>query len=134
MPAHPSPRARPVNVAGAHRTTPIDRLSVDDLRLLFEVNCVGTAVFCRAALRHLPDDKVAVLGLVSTKWTALEGQQELRRRIEEASAFHPLEHLAIGTQCGFASAAEMAEQRMITEETQVDKLRRVAETARAVWG
>ena len=75
-----------------------------------------------------------ILGLVSTKWTALEDRQELRRRIEEASAFHPLEHLAIGTQCGFASAAEMAEQRMITEETQVDKLRRVAETARAVWG
>jgi 5-methyltetrahydropteroyltriglutamate--homocysteine methyltransferase len=85
-------------------------------------------------LRHLPDDKVAVLGLVSTKWTRLEDQDELRRRIEEASAFHPLEHLAIGTQCGFASAAEMAEQRMITEETQVDKLRRVAQTARAVWG
>ena len=57
----------------------------------------------------------------------------LRRRIEEASAFHPLERLAIGTQCGFASAAEMAEQRKITEQTQADKLRLVAETARAVW-
>jgi 5-methyltetrahydropteroyltriglutamate--homocysteine methyltransferase len=85
-------------------------------------------------LRHLPDDKIAALGLVSTKWTALEDSETLRRRIEEASAFHPLERLAIGTQCGFASAAEMAEQRMITEQTQADKLRLVAETARAVWG
>ena len=85
-------------------------------------------------LRHLPDDKIAALGLVSTKWTALEDQETLRRRIEEASAFHPLERLAIGTQCGFASAAEMAEQRKITEQTQADKLRLVADTARAVWG
>jgi 5-methyltetrahydropteroyltriglutamate--homocysteine methyltransferase len=85
-------------------------------------------------LRHLPDDKVAVLGLVSTKWTAMEDPAELRRRIEEAARFHPLERLAIGTQCGFASAAEMAEQRKITETTQADKLRLVAQTARAVWG
>jgi 5-methyltetrahydropteroyltriglutamate--homocysteine methyltransferase len=85
-------------------------------------------------LRHLPDDKVAVLGLVSTKWTAMEEPGELRRRVKEAARFHPLERLAIGTQCGFASAAEMAEQRKITEETQADKLRLVAETARAVWG
>jgi 5-methyltetrahydropteroyltriglutamate--homocysteine methyltransferase len=85
-------------------------------------------------LRHLPDDKLAVLGLVSTKWTAMEDPGELRRRIEDAARFHPLERLAIGTQCGFASAAEMAEQCKITEQTQADKLRLVAETARAVWG
>jgi methionine synthase II (cobalamin-independent) len=85
-------------------------------------------------LRHLPDDKVCALGLVSTKWTALEDPEVLRARIEEASRFHPLEQLAIGTQCGFASAAEMAEQRMITTQTQADKLRLVAQTARAVWG
>jgi len=85
-------------------------------------------------LRHLPDDKVAVLGLVSTKWTTLEDPGLLRRRIEEASRFHPLDRLAIGTQCGFASAAEIAEQRKITEQTQSEKLRLVADTARAVWG
>jgi len=84
-------------------------------------------------LRHLPDDKVAVLGLVSTKWTALEDPEMLRRRIEQAAAFHPLDQLAVGTQCGFASAAEIAEQRKITEQTQAEKLRLVAETARAVW-
>jgi NAD(P)-dependent dehydrogenase (short-subunit alcohol dehydrogenase family) len=42
-----------VNVAGIHRTTPIDRLTVDDLRALFDVNVVGTALFCREALRYL---------------------------------------------------------------------------------
>jgi 5-methyltetrahydropteroyltriglutamate--homocysteine methyltransferase len=85
-------------------------------------------------LRHLPDDKVAALGLVSTKWTALEDPSVLRARIAEASAYHPLDRLAIGTQCGFASAAETAEQRAITEATQADKLRLVARTAREVWG
>jgi 5-methyltetrahydropteroyltriglutamate--homocysteine methyltransferase len=85
-------------------------------------------------LRHLPDDKVAVLGLVSTKWTTLEDQEVLRRRIEDAARFHPLDRLAVATQCGFASASEMAEQRKITERTQADKLRLVAETAHSVWG
>jgi 5-methyltetrahydropteroyltriglutamate--homocysteine methyltransferase len=84
-------------------------------------------------LRHLPDDKVAVLGLISTKWTALEDRELLQRRIEEAARFHPRDRLAISTQCGFASAAETAEQRKITEQTQLDKLRLVAQTARAAW-
>jgi 5-methyltetrahydropteroyltriglutamate--homocysteine methyltransferase len=84
-------------------------------------------------LRHLPEDKVAVLGLISTKWTALEDPGLLERRIEEASRFHPRDRLAISTQCGFASAAETAEQRKITEQTQLDKLRLVAQTARAAW-
>jgi 5-methyltetrahydropteroyltriglutamate--homocysteine methyltransferase len=84
-------------------------------------------------LRHLPEDKVAVLGLISTKWTALEDPGLLQRRIEEASRFHPRDRLAISTQCGFASAAETAEQRKITEQTQLDKLRLVAQTARAAW-
>jgi 5-methyltetrahydropteroyltriglutamate--homocysteine methyltransferase len=85
-------------------------------------------------LRHLPDDKVAALGLVSTKWTALEDPAVLRARVQEASAFHPLDRLAIGTQCGFASAAETAEQRAITPQTQVDKLTLVGRIAREIWG
>jgi 5-methyltetrahydropteroyltriglutamate--homocysteine methyltransferase len=75
-----------------------------------------------------------VLGLVSTRWTTLEDQEGLRRRIEDAARFHPLDRLAVATQCGFASASEMAEQRKITERTQADKLRLVAETAHSVWG
>jgi NAD(P)-dependent dehydrogenase (short-subunit alcohol dehydrogenase family) len=49
-----------VNVAGIHRTTPIERLTADDLRALFEVNLVGTAMFCREALQHLPEGGVIV--------------------------------------------------------------------------
>lgn len=49
-----------VNVAGIHRTTPIERLTVEDLRALFDVNVVGTALFCREALEHLPEGGVIV--------------------------------------------------------------------------
>lgn len=84
-------------------------------------------------LKQLPDDKVAVLGMVSTKWTALEAKDELKRRIDEAARFHPKEHLAIATQCGFASAAETAEDRKVTYQTQTDKLRLIIEVASEVW-
>jgi 5-methyltetrahydropteroyltriglutamate--homocysteine methyltransferase len=85
-------------------------------------------------LRHLPDDKVAVLGLVSTKWRELEDPTLLRQRIEDAARFHPKERLALATQCGFASASETAEQRLITTEVQAAKLKLVADVARDVWG
>jgi 5-methyltetrahydropteroyltriglutamate--homocysteine methyltransferase len=85
-------------------------------------------------LRHLPDDKVAVLGLISTKWQKLEDPEVLRRRIDEAAAFHPKEQLALATQCGFASASETAEQRLITDEVQAAKLKLVADVAHDVWG
>lgn len=49
-----------VNVAGIHRTTPIEKLTVDDLHLLYEVNLVGTALFCREAVKHLPRGGVIV--------------------------------------------------------------------------
>ncbi len=85
-------------------------------------------------LRHLPDDKMAVLGLVSTKWRELEDPAALRRRIEEAAQFHPKERLALATQCGFASASETAEQRLMTEDVQAAKLRLVADVAHEAWG
>lgn len=85
-------------------------------------------------LRHLPDDKMAVLGLVSTKWPELEDPRELRRRIEDAARFHPKERLALATQCGFASASETAEQRLMTQELQAAKLKLVADVAHEVWG
>lgn len=84
-----------------------------------------------AALDDLPDDKVAVLGLVSSKKDELESVDDLVARIEDAARHHPLERLAISTQCGFASVAMGNE---ITERTQEDKLRLVAKTARRVWG
>jgi NAD(P)-dependent dehydrogenase (short-subunit alcohol dehydrogenase family) len=49
-----------INVAGIHRTTPIERLTVEDLRALFDVNVVGTALFCREALPYLPEGGVIV--------------------------------------------------------------------------
>jgi 5-methyltetrahydropteroyltriglutamate--homocysteine methyltransferase len=85
-------------------------------------------------LRRLPDDKVAVLGLVSTKWLELEDPDHLRRRIADAARHHPVDQLALAPQCGFASAAETAEQRKVTEQTQRDKLKLVADVAQSVWG
>jgi 5-methyltetrahydropteroyltriglutamate--homocysteine methyltransferase len=85
-------------------------------------------------LGNLSDEKIAVLGLVSTKWADLEDPDELRTRIEHAVRFHPKEHLAIAPQCGFAPASETAEQRKVTPQTQVDKMRLIVEVARSVWG
>jgi len=82
-------------------------------------------------LRGVPEDRVVVLGLVTTKAGRLESVDELRRRIDEASRFIPLERLALSPQCGFAST--MAGNR-ITPDDQRQKLHRVAETARRVWG
>ena len=82
-------------------------------------------------LRGLPDDRVAVLGLVTTKKPRLESVDELRRRLTEATTYLPLERLALSPQCGFAST--MAGNR-ISPEVQRMKLTRVAETAGLVWG
>lgn len=87
-----------------------------------------------APLEALPDDKTAVLGLVSTKWTELEGVERLCARVAEAARHHPLRALALSTQCGFASASETAAERRITSETQDAKLRLVSAVADRVWG
>ncbi|MFQ5913685.1 MAG: hypothetical protein ACE5JS_10920 [Nitrospinota bacterium] len=82
-------------------------------------------------LRSVPDDKVVVLGLVSTKTPALESPDELRRRIDEASRCMALERLALSPQCGFASAVS---GNPVTAEDQGKKLRLVVDVARRVWG
>jgi methionine synthase II (cobalamin-independent) len=82
-------------------------------------------------LRTMPEDRMVVLGLVTTKKPRLESVDDLRRRIDQASTFMPRERLALSPQCGFAST--MAGNR-ITPEEQRAKLLRVAETARLVWG
>jgi len=81
-------------------------------------------------LRLVPDDRVVVLGLVTTKKPRLESVEELRRRIEEAARLIPLDRLALSPQCGFAST--IAGNR-VSPEDQRRKLERVAETARLVW-
>ena len=84
-----------------------------------------------APLRHLGKGKIAVLGLVTTKSPKLESKDELKRRIDEASKYVPLERLALSPQCGFASTIE---GNPLTEEDEKRKLRLVVETAREVWG
>jgi 5-methyltetrahydropteroyltriglutamate--homocysteine methyltransferase len=81
-------------------------------------------------LAEVPDDRAVVLGLISTKKPELESKDELKRRINEASSYVPLERLALSPQCGFASTLE---GNLLTEADQEEKLRLVAETAREVW-
>lgn len=83
------------------------------------------------ALSDLDDDRVAVLGLVSSKTNELESIDGLCARVDEAAKYHPKENLAVATQCGFASVAMGNE---ISERTQEAKLRLVAQTARRIWG
>ena len=82
-------------------------------------------------LRHLPEDRTAVLGLVTTKKPRLETDDELKSRIEEASRYVPLERLALSPQCGFASTME---GNRITLEDQRQKLELVGRVAKSVWG
>jgi 5-methyltetrahydropteroyltriglutamate--homocysteine methyltransferase len=81
-------------------------------------------------LRFVPPGKMVVLGLVTTKDGELERKDELKRRIEEASRYVPIEQLCLSPQCGFSSTAEGNE---LTPEQQVAKLRLVVETAAEVW-
>jgi 5-methyltetrahydropteroyltriglutamate--homocysteine methyltransferase len=82
-------------------------------------------------LRFLPKGKVAVLGLVTTKSGRLESKDELKRRIDEAARYAPLDQLALSPQCGFASG-EKGNKLSVDEE--IRKLELVVETAREVWG
>ncbi len=81
-------------------------------------------------LRLVPDDKTVVLGLITTKEARLESQTDLRRRIDQAARFIPLERLALSTQCGFASTAS---GNLLSMDEQWRKLELVADTARKVW-
>jgi 5-methyltetrahydropteroyltriglutamate--homocysteine methyltransferase len=82
-------------------------------------------------LRFVPKGKMVVLGLVTTMRGELESKDQLKRRIEEASQFVPLEQLCLSPQYGFSSTVE---GNSITFEEEVAKLRLVVETAQDVWG
>ena len=82
-------------------------------------------------LRYLPKGKTVVLGLVTTKFGALESKDDLKRRIDEASRYAPLDQLALSPQCGFSSTVHGND---IAVEAQRSKLRLVIETADEVWG
>ncbi|HET7429775.1 MAG TPA: 5-methyltetrahydropteroyltriglutamate--homocysteine S-methyltransferase [Gaiellales bacterium] len=82
-------------------------------------------------LRFVPEGKVVVLGLVTTKRGALEDKDQLKRRIDQAARYVPLEQLCLSPQCGFSSTVE---GNTLTYEEQVAKLALVVETAQEVWG
>ena len=82
-------------------------------------------------LRFVPEGKQVVLGLVTTKRGELEPKDSLRRRIDAASKFIPLDQLCLSPQCGFASNVAGND---ITADQQLAKLRLVVETAAEVWG
>jgi len=82
-------------------------------------------------LRFVPKGKTIVLGLVTTKKGALEKKDDVKRRIEEASKFVPIEQLALSPQCGFASNAE---GNALTIDQEKAKLELIVEISREVWG
>jgi 5-methyltetrahydropteroyltriglutamate--homocysteine methyltransferase len=82
-------------------------------------------------LRFLPKGKMAVLGLVTTKSGNLESKDELKRRIDQAANFAPLDQLCLSPQCGFASTSE---GNLLTIDEQFAKLKLIVDVAREVWG
>ena len=84
-----------------------------------------------APLRFVPPGKMVVLGLVTTKRGELEDPDVLKRRIEEAARFVPLEQLALSGQCGFSSTVEGNE---LTYDQQVAKLDLIVTVAQDIWG
>lgn len=103
------------------------QLQVDAFLLEYESERAGTF----EPLRFVPRGKTVVLGLVSTKLPEMEPQDQLRKRIGDASKYVPLENLALSPQCGFASTME---GNLLTEDEQWQKLKLVADTAASVWG
>ena len=82
-------------------------------------------------LRFVPKGKMVVLGLVTSKSGTLESKDELKRRIDQAAKFVPLDQLCLSPQCGFASSEE---GNILAEEEQWRKLELVVEIAEEVWG
>ena len=101
-------------------------LDVDRFLLEYDTERSGTF----EPLRLVPRGKDVVLGLVTTKEPHLESRDDLRRRIDEAARYVPLEHLALSPQCGFASVAS---GNLLSIDDQWRKLELVVKTAREVW-
>ena len=84
-----------------------------------------------APLRFVPKGKTIILGLVTTKLSQLETKDNLKRRIEEAAKYCPLDQLALSPQCGFSSTVEGND---VSVGDEIAKLKLVVETAKEVWG
>jgi methionine synthase II (cobalamin-independent) len=81
-------------------------------------------------LRFVPKNKVIVLGLITTKSSDLEPIDELKRRIDQAARYLPLDQLALSPQCGFGGI----DSKVMSEEDMWRKFDRIVETAEQVWG
>lgn len=103
--------------------------SLDVDRFLLEYDTERSGSF--EALRRMPRGRHVVLGLVTTKEPRLESKDDLRRRIDQAAKFVPIENLAVSPQCGFASVAA---GNLLSADDQWRKLDLVVEVARKVWG
>ncbi|HET6212025.1 MAG TPA: 5-methyltetrahydropteroyltriglutamate--homocysteine S-methyltransferase [Micromonosporaceae bacterium] len=102
-------------------------LAVDGFFLEFDDERSGSF----APLRFVPPGKLVVLGLVTTKRGELESKDQLKRRIDEATRYIPLEQLCLSPQCGFSSTVE---GNVLNYDQQVAKLALIVETAADVWG
>ncbi len=101
--------------------------SLKHQRLLLEYDSERAGGF--EPLRLVPKDKIVVLGLVSTKNSDMETVDDLKRRIDQASKFLPLEQLALSPQCGFGGI----DSKVLSEDEMWKKLDTIAETANQVW-
>jgi 5-methyltetrahydropteroyltriglutamate--homocysteine methyltransferase len=104
------------------------RIAIDFFFLEYDSERAGTF----EPLRHLPDHKVVVLGLVSTKTAALEDEDYLIARIRDCARYVDIERLAVSPQCGFSSSDKA--NTIMSYDQAVAKLTRVREVARKVWG
>jgi methionine synthase II (cobalamin-independent) len=104
-----------------------NKINVDSYFLEYETARAGGF----GPLRLAPKNKAVVLGLVSSKLPQPEPKDVLKRRIDEAARYIPLDQLCLSPQCGFASSSE---GNRISEDEQFAKLRLVVETAEEVWG
>ena len=103
------------------------RLKVDAFFLEYDTERAGGF----EPLAALPEDKMAVLGLVSSKVPELESKDALKSRIRQAAEYVDLDRLALSPQCGFSSAVV---GNPVTVEDQIAKLGLVVETAAETWG
>ncbi len=102
--------------------------SLKHQRILLEYDSERAGGF--EPLRFVPQDKIVVLGLITTKSADLESVDQLKRRIDQAAKYLPLEQLALSPQCGFGGLGS----KVLPEEVMWQKLDRMLETAGQVWG
>ena len=84
-----------------------------------------------APLRFVPNNKTVVLGIITSKFPQLENAEFLRRRIDEAAKYMPLQNICVSPQCGFSSTEHGNDVSM---DDQWRKLELVVNTAQAIWG